>query len=709
MNAGCWRTFRAVFFYEIRQGLRSWSWWLLVLNFTVPVLVASASPFEVWVPFFHRVFLPVLLALAFLLVAPLVCLAPFEREVRPGRYDVFWVRLPHIGGALLAKALAGGTLVFLGALPVLGWTFGVALFYHGWDGLLGWGQACMLFLSAWVVYLAIAVVAWLLVPHPFGARVLSVLLMLGLVFLQDQVTLLHLWAPLSRLYFSHVTGFHPFAKLLLWHRLFWLALSSGLTLWALARLSRRAQRLLGPKEIQWSRRGQWVAAGLILVAGIPAFFFYREKARRFDELASNPGISVERGVNPNACPEGYRVDVTFDLKHLYVQGQASWQGTSIAPSLQAGLTGTLVHEGDQTRMTYQGTPRWPRQEIWCPECARDLTHLQRLLQPYRLGWYFVEGHLFLLMTGAWHPFPGCPMTQLRVRLEPPPCSSCVAVTGAPKQQLEEAAWVYVWEPPPGQGPLLVVNEVYRAIEQGGRRFLLPRYMVPLRVHAALAAPYWTTLQHMQEQGLISEHEAHVVAIVDQITYPRWSPEGLLFVPVPRSAIEGMTLPRQRYVALTLLLGWWCQGSPSCIGQLENALSDWSRQQVALPSHLPPEDPDRLAQQLASQEGNRSPEEISVLPGLLLYAAYRLHEPTAPYHPLAVDVSGTLADPLLSKKSPLVMGLLDTLYQQKTTHLWYILRAYRRAYGMQDVSLATFRQWMKEELGLSWPQGNRTVP
>ncbi len=702
-----WRAFRAVFFYEIRQGLRSPSWWLLVLNFTVPVLVVSASPFAVWVPFFRRVFLPVLVALAFLLVAPLVCLPPLERESRFGTYDIFWVHLPHIGGALLAKVLAGSVLVLLGALPVLGWTLVVALFYHGWDALLGWGQAFLFFLSALFVYLAIAVVTWLLLPHRLGARVLSVLLMLGLISLQDQISLLHLWTPMPKLYFSHMTGFHPFARLLVWHRLFWGVLSGGLTLWALVRLSRRAQRLLSPREIRWVHRGQWLAAGLMLAAVVPAIWFYRERARRFYKT-STPMASMAQSVSPDSCPKDYRVDVTFDLKRLYVQGQARWKGASLTPHLQTGLTGALVREGTQTRMTYQGTPRWPVQVIWCPECAKDLSR-QWIPQPYWLGWYFVEGHLFLLVTGTWHPFPGCPMTRLQVRLKRLPCTSCIAVTGAPKRQFEKASLVYFWESPPVQGPLLAVSEIYRVIDQGDRRFLLPRHIVPLRVQAELVTPYRTTLQHMQEQGLLSRHEARAVAIVDQIAYPRWSPEGLILVPVPRDAIEGMTWTHRRYIALTLLLGWWCQGAPSCIGQLKNALAEWSRQQITLPSNLPPENADQLAQQLARQKQNRSPEEISVLPSLLLYAAYRLHDPTTPYHPLAVDTSGILAYPLLSEKSPPVTDLLDALHQREGAHFWRIVEAYRSTYGMADISLATFEKWVEKDLGIPLPKGHRIAP
>ncbi|MDQ7029722.1 MAG: hypothetical protein Q9O62_08075 [Ardenticatenia bacterium] len=704
MDGSFRRAFAAVLYYEIRQGLRSPAWWLLILNFGLPVLLTSASPLDPWAPFARRVFIPVILALAFLLVAPFVYLLAFEREDTPWGHDIFWVRLPHIGGAFLAKTVAGVVLVLLAAAPVLAWTLSVAVFYHGWDGLRGWGQALyLIFLPAAFVYLALVLIAMLLLPHRFGKRVLSLCLMLGLVFLQDQIPLLHLWSPLTKVYFSPVTDLHPFGKLLVWHRLFWLLLTVGITLWALSRLSRRARRPLGIHEQRWAQQVQWLGVGLMLVALFPAWGFYREKAVRFYEVEPNPALRshFEPG-HDGACPQAYQVDVTFDLSRLQVRGLATWQGTSITPRLQAGLVGTPVQAGQQMRMEYQGSPRWPRQLIWCPECARDLPLLsQRVLQPYLLGWYFVEGHMFLLITGSWHPFPGCPVERLQVRLEHLSCESCIAVTGTPERQSVDKAWVYLWENPPAQGPLLAMSRAYRVIEQEGRRFLLPRHMFPSQVQGELVAPYWTALERMEESGLLSEGEARTLAVVDHLVYPRWGQDGLVLVPVIRSTVEDDPLAYQRYIALMLLMGWWCQGAESCVTQFADTLFDWGSQQTALPLDISPEDADQLAQQLALQE-QTSPEEVSVLPNLFLYATYRLHDPISTYHPLAMDISGVLAYPFLIKQSPLVLKFLDALYQHEPAHFWHILRAYRDTYGMEDISLATFVQWVEADLDIMLP-------
>jgi len=713
MDGDLRRTFAAVFRYETRQGLRSPAWWVLVLNFGLPVLLTSASPLDPWVPFTRRVFIPVILALAFLLVTPFVYLLAFEREDAPGTHHIFWVRLPHIGGALLAKAVAGVVLVLLAAAPVLAWTLAVAVFYHGWDGLRGWGQALFLiFLPAVFIYLALVLVALLLLPHRFGVRVLSLSLMLSLLFLQDQASLLHLWSPLTKIYFSPVTDLHPFGKLLVWHRVFWLLLIAGMTLWVLARLGRRARRPLGMHEQRWAQQVQWLGVGLMLVALFPAWGFHREKAARFYEVDPNrtPISHVEQG-SENSCPQAYQVDVTFDLRRLRVQGHATWQGASATPRLQAGLAGTPVQAGQQMRMEYQGFPRWPRQVIWCPECARDLHLLpQRELQPYLLGWYFVEGHMFLLMTGPWHPFPGCPVERLQVRLEHLPCTSCVAVAGAPERQSGEKAWVYLWEKPPAQGPLLAVGGTYRVIEQEGkgRRFLLPRHMFPSQVQGELMAPYWTTLERMEESGLLSEEEARTLAVVDHLTYPRWGQDGLVLVPVTRSAVEGDPLAYQRYIALMLLMGWWCQGAESCVAQFADTLSEWESQQISLPPDISLEDADQLAQQLALQE-QASPEEVSVLPSLFLYTAYRLQDPISTYQPLAMDFSGLLAYPFLIKREPIVLDFLNALYRQEPALFWHILRAYRDTYGLEDISLAAFAQWAENDLEVMLPEPDLVSP
>ncbi len=698
--------FGGVLRYEIRQGLRSPAWWLLVLNFGLPILLA-APPVDPSLSFTRRVFVPILTVLAFLLAAPLVYLVIFEREDTPWARNVFWVHLPHVGGALLAKAVAGIVLIFLAAMPILAWVLGAALFYHGWDGLRGWGQGFLLiFLPAPLIYLAMALVAMLLTTNRFAVKVLSLFLMLSLLLLHEHVSLLHLWVPLPRIYFSHVTGFHPFGRLLIWHRLFWMLLSIGIIVWALARLSWRAGRLLGMQERRWTRNTQRLGVFLVFIALIPALFFHWEKAQRFYEMEPGGKQIPVWQTSEDSCPQAYQVDVTFDLRHLQVQGLAIWQEAYAVPKLQAGLRGMPVQEGEQIRMNYQGSPRWPRPAIWCPECLSDPTLLAwHALQPYPVGWYFVEGHLFLLMTGSWHPFPGCLMERLQVRLKQVPCESCIAVTGTPEQWRSEKVWNFFWEKPPNQGPLLAVTTTYQVIEQGGKRFLFPSHTFPNQAQVELVAPYWTTLEHMEQSGLLIEEEARTLAVVDLLTYPRWSQEGLLLVPlVPMDAVSNY----QRYVALTLLMGWWCQGAESCVVQFADTLSEWE-QHNPLPPNISPKNADQLSQWFKLQNQNTPPKEVSVLPSLLLYAAYRLQDPVSTYQPLHIDFFGRLAGPFLAKRSPFVLNILDALYRQGSSHFWHILRVYRTTYGLRDISLAAFSRWVENDLGVMLPEPDPGSP
>lgn len=700
---GDWqRAFKAVLCYEIRQGLRSPAWWVLVLNFGIPVFLISASPFDPWVSFTHRVFAPIIVALAFLLVTPFVYILTLEREIIPWAHDIFWVRLPHTGGALLAKTVAGIVLVLLATIPVLTWVLAVAWFYHGWSAWQGWGQSILILLPAIFIYAALSLLVMLLIPHRFAARILSLFLMLGLLLLQDNYTLLDLWIPLTRIYFSNVTGFHPFGKLLIWHRLFWVLLSIGIIFWILGRLSQRAKRLLDVHERRWAHSMQWLGGMLVLTTLLPAFLFYQEKAKRFYEVDPY-GEQTYVEINDDVCPRAYRVEVTFDLRHVQLHGRATWQGTYGTPKLQAGLRGALVQEGQQIRMEYSGSPRWPRQVIWCPECLRDLNLIfQRSLQPYPLGWYFVEGHLFLLMTGAWHPFPGCPMERLQVRLSHLPCESCIAVTGSPEQQPNVQAGDFLWEKPPGQGPLLAVAATYQSIGVNGRVFLLPRHIFSLQVQEKIATSHMVTLEQMNQNGLLTEKEAYTLAIVDKLTYPRWSQEGLILVPLEHLDVKASEPGYPQYVALSLLMGWWCQDGESCVANFADALSKWA-QSNSLSVDMSMGDPERVARQLESREQNTSPDGLLVLPNLLLYAAYRLQDPVSDYQPLAIHFSGKIANPFFTEHSPIVLNFLDALYRRESAYFWHILRAYRDTYGVQDISLATFTRWLEDDLGIMPPE------
>ncbi len=694
------RAFWAVLRYEIRIGLRSRMWWLLVLNFALPAFLASASPADPWVSFTIRIFRPMGTALLFLFVAPFLLLSVLDKERGSLAYDIFWVRLPHIGGAFLAKALAGMILVFLAASPMFAWGLGLALFYHGWDGLRAWGQALLLLLPILGIYSALSVLCLLLVPHRFAARALCLALVLGLIFTADFYSLLDLWGPLPAPYLNLATGFHPFGQILLWHRVFWTLLSLGVVIWGLAWLSHQARRLLSTRERTWVRNMQYVGLLLVLLALVPAFLYTREKAQRFYE-ASN---GVFSRTDPDPCPQEYLVTVTFDLERVHVQGETTWRGAAATPSLQAGLVGTPVREGEYWRMTYQGYPRWPRRVIWCPECLRDINTLyRRHFLPYPLGWYFVENHLFLLMTGAWHPFPGCPMETLQVRLRDVPCKDCIAVTGNPQHQRDGGGGdiTFVWETPPAQGPLLAEMVNYRVSEQAQRRFFLPRHMFPYQVQAELVAPFWEALDTM-ERVLRIEDKTHALAVVDQLKYPRWGQDGLVLLPLKTLAERADTSEPgyHQHVAFFLLLGWWCQGAESCVVQLAETWSTHSSPTAAsLPEGAPVDNPDQLAQWLQAHK-QRAPAEVPMLANLLLYAAYRIRYPNGSFQPQSI--SSIPLTPLLIHRSFLVLEKLDFLYIQDPSQFWHVFRAYRETYGAQDISFEVFARWLQEEQGIILP-------
>ncbi len=705
--------FGAVFRYEIRQGLRSPAWWLLVLNFGLPALVVSASPWDPWVPFNRRLFTPILLTLGFTLVVPFVVLVVLEREDVPRLYDLFWIRLPHVGGGLLGKAMASLVLVVLAVAPVAIWVLGVALFYHGWDGWRGWWEGALFLFSGLSVYFALSLLVWLLVPHRFGARVFGLFLMSGLLLLQDRFSVLHLWAPLSRGHFDLMTGLVPFRDLFWWHRIFWLFLALGATLWALAWGARRARRPLSPRERDWVRSLQYVGVAVVLLALVPALLYAREKGQRFYEMEGPSTILLSQSP-ADVCPQRYRVTVSFDLRRLQLQGHALWQGADRPPQLQEGLTATSAEEGAWIRMDYQGSPRWPRQVLWCPECLRAGASLaQRPFQPYPLGWYFVEGHLFLLMSGAWHPFPGCPMERLAVHLEHLPCEHCTAVTGSPETQIGEVAQEFVWEAPPGQGPLLTVATSYRSFERAGRHFLLPRHLFPRRVQDDLVAVHGMVVDRMAWNGLLAEGEARTLAVAAKLTYPRWNPEGLILVPTKilvRRGAQGIDEGHyQRDVALALLMGWWCQGRVSCVEEMAAGLLERQAMPTSLPIDLPMDEIERFVQGAQAPRAGVPQSEPMMLANLLLYGAYRLQDPDSAYQLRALSFSGALAHPLLLERSHPVLNVLDALYREDSVRFWRILLAYRNTYGVEDVPLTEFDKWVEREFGLTLPDPEVSSP
>lgn len=711
MTAGHFhRTFGAVLRYELRIGLRSRTWWLLVLNFALPAFLVSASPAEPWVSFTIRIFRPMGTALLFLFVAPFLLLSILDRERAYSAYEIFWVHLPHTGGAFLAKALAGVLLVFLAAAPVLVWIFGVALFYHEGDGFWAWWQTLFLFLPTLFIHLALSLVCVLLFSHRFGTRALCLLLVLGLIFTADFYSLLALWGPLPAPYLNPITGFHPFSRVLLWHRVFWSLVSLGVVVWGLAQLSCQAIRPSAVGEYTWIRNMQYVGSLLILLALVPAFLYTREKTQRFYEASK--GVSPHFQADTELCPREYEVMVTFDLERVHVQGEATWRGAATRPALQAGLVGSPLREGEYWRMKYRGHPRWPRQVIWCPECLRNTDMLYQLrFSPYPLGWYFVENHLFLLTTGAWHPFPGCPMETLQIRLRHVPCRDCVAVAGNPRYQRDGGTrdLNIIWEAPPVHGPLLAEMANYRVLEQGQRRFFFPRHMFPRQVQAELVAPFWKVLDSMEQVGLLAEGQTSTLAVVDQLKYPRWGQDGLVLLPAEVLDVEpGVSaLSYHQYVALSLLVGWWCQSAESCVVQLAET---WSAQEILTPASLPEgapiDDPDQLAQWLQAHE-QRVSSEVPMLANLLLYAAYRIQEPSGSYQPQPVDFSGILTTPLLLQRSFPVLEQLDSIYRQDPAQFWPMLRAYRERYGVQDVSFEVFTHWLQEEQGISLPVAEPT--
>ncbi len=686
-----WRTFRAVLRYELRQGWRSPLWWLLALNFALPAVLISPSPSMPWVILPAQLLSPLETILPAGLLLFLAWVPLLERESRGEGYAMFWTRSGPGGWVWLGKVAAGLVLTALALLPAVLYVLAVSVPRYGALALRYAGTGLVLFgVPALAVFVALTLLLHLLVPQPALRRALAVGLGLAIVFTHDLQDTTRLLAPIGHFPFSSVTGFAPFQRLLLWQRLTWILLSGGAALLVVAALVRRLPRVVDAAERRWSRVAAGVGVALLLASAAAGALFHTTQARRFVPAAPIPAAAPLAA----ACPPHYQLDVTFDLRALRLHGMATAQGEWPAPRLHDGLAVTDRQPGS---LTYGGSPRWQKTLFWCPVCLRDAALIQqRRFAAYGQGWLWVEGHLFLLPHGDWHPYPGCPVEHLTVRLQGLPCPNgeCLAHS-ADEANAQAGDWRLVWSRGAPAGPLVVLGRAYRPWEVGERRFLVPHFLYSPAEQEEVVGAWALVLERMAQVGLDGD-AVRTVAVADLLRYPRWG-EGVLLAPVGMVTARSRARNEEAYrhaSALYALLGWWCadQGD-ACLQALPEVLARATKE-ARLPAGVP-NNPDALAQALTQQKGTAT---AMTLLSLWDYAAFRLHAPQAPWD-MAVSGGDVLSGTVGTGRSVRSVQYLDALYRQDPAVFWQIVRAYRQQYGLQDIPLVDFAAWVQAQWGL----------
>ena len=656
----------------------------------------------------------------------------FVREFQ-ATHNFYWSRPFSNYDYIIGKYVGVCIAICTTLIPIGAWVAWLESTLHGLRGIVIQIQVwAVILVPTLMSLLAITLLVSLVLRRALWTSLVMVLIIGSVLALNLDVTHLSGFAPYG-IYVSPLIGYGPDGRLLELHRVFYTELSFLTLILGLLIADIIAPRLERKSNlIRYAAGFLTITSILIMIYGTTICYRQESKA-----LSTQPTYEYWKDYSHCSMIHSYQIDLTIEQATGHIAGKvrvglhSSDTFTQVPVYLNTGLQITNISTSQPTVMAgvNEGVlsftlPSRSRGIVFLTLEYAGVLHIsrgfydtisyggERDVMPFLVGGYVDAGTVFLTRDGNWHPFPGCHVDTLTIKLSPPHLNSEIMSTTATTRLYSSDQLILTWEQPPL--PLLIRTTNYRTVQLREDSILLvaPDYMTQEKLNE-LYTPYAILIEQIDthlRQGDISDSPPSQIAILPLIKYGRYDPVSRsLFLPERDSmmwlyerllaygesgALDRPDLLYSRWVAERMMRLWWCSDIFCSTLQVYGPRISFQ--------NIP-----------ASIESDKT-----TLNALISYAALRLVEPLVGQEFIdnEINIRGQMIDyttfvwtsgflPLASE-SPATNRIMIRLNEFWNEHgadaFWNLARNYHYLYGTTSLPEDEFENFVEQVTGVNLP-------